>query len=216
MSIKRKKKASNTKKNKNTLQRLGQCAQRTAGHQQLHLDQRAHSNPQQKLTVKDVENIILDLALAATYNHGDKKDVMFVQDILQPNNINIPSGAAMETFWDKITNSGLVKPSIGFGNNDKITITPQGYELMEQFGSYQSFLTAQQQEAALKQQLMQNAANPNSNSVVVLNEQKKEVQAVPIPNKEAPLDPAPQKIPKPALPPTDPKEKPEDNNLNFE
>lgn len=211
MAMKRKKKVSPLKKNNNTMHRLSQCAQRTAAHH-ANDTQLSANQPKQQLSAKDVENIILDLALAATYNHGDKKDVKFVQEVLQPNKINIPEGIAMESFWDKITNSGLVKPSIGFGNNDKITITPQGYELMEKFGSYQSFLSAQQQEAALKQQLLQQAANPNSSSVVVMNDANKEDQAAPIP-----IQPQKEpKPPKPTLPPSDPKEKPEDNNLNFE
>lgn len=140
-----------------------------------------------QLTVKDLENILIDLALQATYNMGDKKEINFVNDVLTPNKINIPEGTPMESIWDKITNSGVLKPGIGFGSANKLSITPEGYQIMESYGSYLVFLQSQQQQQALKAQMMQKAAE--TGNVMIVNEEKSSPKTNPRIRKIAPRTP---------------------------
>ncbi|WP_129020389.1 hypothetical protein [Edaphocola flava] len=89
---------------------------------------------------KDIEAILIDVSLRELYNNGDRRDLDFVNEILTPNNISVSEGKALESFWDIITNSGLMKAVIGFGKNGKLTLTNDGYNLMNQFGSYMNYL----------------------------------------------------------------------------
>ena len=89
---------------------------------------------------KDIEAILIDVSLRELYNNGDRRDLDFVKEILTPNNISVSEGKALESFWDIITNSGLMKAVIGFGKNGKLTLTNDGYNLMNQYGSYMNYL----------------------------------------------------------------------------
>ncbi|GEM_PF-1301175 len=107
------------------------------------LAQHPSAGPHQKehpLSVKEAEAILIDVSLRELYNNGDKRDLDFVHDILEPNKIMIPEGQALESFWDIITNTGLMQAVIGFGKHGRLTLTQEGYQLMNQYGSYGNFL----------------------------------------------------------------------------
>lgn len=95
---------------------------------------------------KDIK--IIDSALKALYNDGDKVTRSLQTEILQANKIKI-SEAEAERIWDIMVNTGLVNAVIGFGNSGKLSLTNEGYQLMSQFGSYAAFLEerAKQQQA---------------------------------------------------------------------
>lgn len=92
------------------------------------------------LSVKEAEAILIDVSLRELYNNGDKRDLDFVHDILEPNKIMIPAGQPLESFWDILTNTGLMQAVIGFGKHGRLTLTQEGYQLMNQYGSYGNFL----------------------------------------------------------------------------
>lgn len=92
------------------------------------------------LSVKEAEAILIDVSLRELYNNGDKRDLDFVHDILEPNKIMIPEGQPLESFWDILTNTGLMQAVIGFGKHGRLTLTQEGYQLMNQYGSYGNFL----------------------------------------------------------------------------
>ncbi|RYD99792.1 MAG: hypothetical protein EOP54_02720 [Sphingobacteriales bacterium] len=92
------------------------------------------------LSVKEAEAILIDVSLRELYNNGDKRDLDFVHDILEPNKIMIPQGQPLESFWDIITNTGLMQAVIGFGKHGRLTLTQEGYQLMNRYGSYGNFL----------------------------------------------------------------------------
>ena len=92
------------------------------------------------LSVKEAEAILIDVSLRELYNNGDKRDLDFVHDILEPNKIMIPEGQPLESFWDIITNTGLMQAVIGFGKHGRLMLTQEGYQLMNQYGSYGNYL----------------------------------------------------------------------------
>jgi len=98
---------------------------------------------------KDVK--IIDSALKALYNDGDKVTKSLHLDILHPNKIKVSEKDA-ERIWDIMVNTGLVNAVIGFGNSGKLSLTNEGYHLMSQYGSYNAFL----EERAKQQQAQQN------------------------------------------------------------
>lgn len=102
--------------------------------------QKPAGNKPVQFSPKDIEAILIDVSLRELYNNGDRRDLDFVKEILTPNNISVSEGKALESFWDIITNSGLMKAVIGFGKNGKLTLTNDGYNLMNQFGSYMNYL----------------------------------------------------------------------------
>ncbi len=67
MSFPRLNKKNKQNKNKSALKRLEKCAQRTAYQQNMTAPTQSNNTQANALSVKDVENIILDLALTATY-----------------------------------------------------------------------------------------------------------------------------------------------------
>lgn len=105
------------------------------------------SEEQQAISVKEAEAILIDVSLRELYNNGDKKELDFVDEILEPNQIAIPHGEPLESFWDILTNTGLMKAVIGFGKHGRLSLTNEGYQLMNQYGSYGNFL--QQRQAKL-------------------------------------------------------------------
>lgn len=175
-------------KNHDTAKRMKQTAEQHVNAQERKVFQEQQTEGKQ-LTVKDIENILIDLSLQAAYNQGDKKEINFVADVLKPNNINIPEGTPMESIWDKITNSGVLKPGIGFGSVNKLMITAQGYEIMENYGSYIVYLQSQEQQQVLKAQMMQKAAD--TGNVMVVSDSGKNTKAENEPNvkKVAPRTP---------------------------
>lgn len=100
----------------------------------------AVATQQVQFTPKDVEAILIDVSLRELYNNGDRRDLDFVKEILTPNKITVPEGKPLESFWDIITSTGLMKAVIGFGKQGRLTLTSDGYNLMNQYGSYINYL----------------------------------------------------------------------------
>lgn len=86
------------------------------------------------------DTYIIDTTLAELYNEGDKVAKSLDKDILKQHRIRI-SEQEYERIWEILTSTGLVNAVIGFGNNGKLNLTNEGYQLMRQFGSYSAFLT---------------------------------------------------------------------------
>ncbi len=117
----------------------------------------ANAQPQQPMSVKEAEAILIDVSLRELYNNGDKRELNFVDEILEPNQIAIPKGEPLESFWDILTNTGLMKAVIGFGKHGSLALTSEGYQLMNQYGSYGNFLHQRQA------QLIRDKEDPETN-----------------------------------------------------
>jgi hypothetical protein len=137
MTEKRFKKKTTQNKNKRIFKRLRHCADA-----QMHKADLQCNSPKVQLTQKDVTNILLDIAMKSLYNEGDKVELKLVEDILRPNKIEFSSEQSLESYWDILTNSGFIKPSIGFGNSGKISLSKTGFDIMSNYGSYMEFLKA--------------------------------------------------------------------------
>lgn len=144
-----KKKAQN--KNKHILRRMQQCTSRNINNPDCACDETVpvpSTKPHQPaMTSKDVANALLNISLKALYNDGDKVELRLVEDILTPNQIQFNDDKTHESFWDILTNSGLINPSIGFGNNGKVSISKAGFDIMTHYGSYANYLKAQSEVA---------------------------------------------------------------------
>jgi hypothetical protein len=97
------------------------------------------------------DNCIIDATLKELYNEGDKITKNFTDEILHPNKIVISEKEA-ERVWDILLNSGLVNAVIGFGNAGKLSISNDGYQLMNKFGSYKSFIEEREKQLKAQQQ----------------------------------------------------------------
>ena len=102
---------------------------------------------------KQQDVVIIDAALKALYNEGDKVIRSLSEDILKPNKINIAEKDAGR-IWDIMVNTGLVNAVIGFGNAGKLSLTNEGYQLMTQFGSYSAFLDEKNRQSQQGQNMM--------------------------------------------------------------
>ncbi len=120
---------------------------KTRGTRHTDLIPRPASQMQQQrpLTIKEAEAILIDVSMRELYNNGDKRELAFVEEILHPNNIDIPEGQPLESFWDILTNTGLMKSVIGFGKQGRLALTSEGYQLMNQYGSYANYLQQKSQ-----------------------------------------------------------------------
>ena len=147
MTFPRFKKQVNPNKNKHTLRRLERCSSRHLNTPRCQ-DKQAKSTSAKKeqvtLSPRDISNILIDISMRELYNDGDKRELKLVEEILSPNNIQFTDEKSLESYWDIITNSGYIKPSIGFGNNGKVTLSKAGFDLMSKFGGFKEFLMAQQ------------------------------------------------------------------------
>lgn len=144
MSLPRKKSKRNLNKNNQTSKRLNRCSEQHSKACAENKDIKYHKkNAPRTLTQKDVTNILLDLSMKALYNEGDKRELNLVEEILKPHRIEFHDEKSLESYWDIITNSGFIKPSIGFGNNGKVSLSKAGFDVMSQFGSYMDFLQTQ-------------------------------------------------------------------------
>jgi len=106
---------------------------------------RSRSAPMPAQKEQDVK--VIDTTVKALYNDGDRMPLDFKKDILLRHKIEIGDRYA-ERIWDILLSTGLVSPVIGFGNSGKLTLTNDGYQLMNKFGSYTAFLEAMQREQA--------------------------------------------------------------------
>lgn len=140
-------------KNKHTFKRLVRCSERHMNSEECapceeekkkSAAAKKTTAPKVQLSQKDVSNILIDISMKALYNEGDKTELRLVEDILTPNQIQFNDKKSLESYWDIITNSGFIKPSIGFGNNGKVSLSKSGFDLMNQFGGYMNFLQSQQ------------------------------------------------------------------------
>jgi|GEM_PF-781882 len=102
---------------------------------------------------------IIDVALKALYNDGDKVTRSLHSEILRPSGIKI-SERDTERIWDIMINTGLANSVIGFGNSGKLTLTNDGYQLMNQFGSYGAFIEERTRQQNQQQQGGQNLVFP--------------------------------------------------------
>lgn len=89
---------------------------------------------------------MIDVALNALYNNGDKTTRALNDEILIPNSISLPENE-VERLWDILLSTNLVNPVIGFGNAGKLTLTNSGYQMMNQYGSYSAFLDEKLRQA---------------------------------------------------------------------
>jgi hypothetical protein len=96
---------------------------------------------------------MIDVALDALYNNGDKATRSLNEDILIPNSISLPE-SEVERLWDILLSTNLVNPVIGFGNAGKLTLTNSGYQLMNQYGSYSAFLDEKLKQAQAGQNMV--------------------------------------------------------------
>lgn len=96
---------------------------------------------------------MIDVALNALYNNGDKTTRALNDEILIPNSISLPE-PEVERLWDILLSTNLVNPVIGFGNAGKLTLTNSGYQLMNQYGSYSAFLDEKLRQAQAGQNMV--------------------------------------------------------------
>lgn len=82
---------------------------------------------------------IIDLALRTLYAVASKQSLDFRDDILLANGISLPPDE-LERIWTILLSTEWVIAEAGFGNAGKISLTPQGIQLMLQFGGYKQFL----------------------------------------------------------------------------
>lgn len=95
-----------------------------------------------KLSQDQIDIEITDLVLKKLFNNGEKRPASLKDDILIPNKINY-NADQLDRLWDVLMNTGLVSAVIGFGRHGRLELTSQGYQLMEQFGSYSNFIKKQ-------------------------------------------------------------------------
>jgi len=109
---------------------------------------RSRSAPMPAQREQDIK--VIDTTVKALYNDGDRMPLDFRKEILNRHKINI-GDRYTERIWDILLSTGLVSPVIGFGNSGKLTLTNDGYQLMNKFGSYSAFLEAMQKEQQVQQ-----------------------------------------------------------------
>lgn len=105
--------------------------------------------PVKKLTVNktstvnqsDEDKRILDLVLKRLYSNSHKDILHLENDIYKPLKVNL-SHPELERLWSVMTSTGLISPVIGFGNAGKVELTRSGYQLMSQYGGYQEYISA--------------------------------------------------------------------------
>lgn len=98
------------------------------------------------ITQKDQDVYLIDLVLKKLYNEGDKETASLTDDILKPNKIKFTQSGS-DRLWDILLSTGLVNPVIGFGRAGSLTLTNEGYQLMNKFGSYSSFIQEREKQA---------------------------------------------------------------------
>lgn len=128
-----------SEKNKKSLQRFKKRAERKK------------DDVVQHVALQD--EVIVDLVLQRLFNHGNKQTASLIEDIFTPLNI-LFTEAGFNRIWDVLISTNLVAPVIGFGKQGRLSITKEGFQLMNQFGSYTNFIqlreAAQQQQVQLK------------------------------------------------------------------
>lgn len=112
---------------------------------------RRHSTPMppqaQAPTQREVDAQVIDLIMKALYNNGDSQVKSLTTDILDPLKIDY-NEKGLDRTWDVIMNTGLISPVIGFNSLYKLELTPDGYKVMSQFGSYINYVEEMQRQSA--------------------------------------------------------------------
>ena len=94
------------------------------------------------ITRQDMDRMLFDMVMGEIYENSDVNSVLF-EDILHKYQVELPV-KEKERIWDVITNSMWISPMMGFGQAGKLELTPQGFQLMAQYGSYSNYLAATQ------------------------------------------------------------------------
>ena len=102
---------------------------------------------------KQLDSQIIESTLKALYNDGDKVTRSLQEEILLPNKIRMTE-KEIARIWDIMINMGLVHAVIGFGNSGKLDLTNEGYQLMNQFGSYSAFVEEKNKQTQQGQGMM--------------------------------------------------------------
>lgn len=112
------------------------------------------------------DEVIVDIVLQRLFNHGNKQTASLADDIFVPLNIEFTE-AGHNRIWDLLISTNLVAPVIGFGRSGRLAITKEGFQLMNQYGSYRNFIqlraAAQQQKASATQPQFDTAKVENEN-----------------------------------------------------
>jgi len=151
--------------NDNALPQEDHDVQRGAVH---HVHNEEHAKP--VLSQKEIDTQLLDIILQALYNNGNKLSLSLTKDIFDT--LKIPyNQEGSERIWEILINTGFVSPVIGFGNEDKMDLTTDGYKMMTRYGSYKAYL------ATLEQ-------NQNNPKIVIQANHQEQTAAKDTPKKE--------------------------------
>jgi|SRR5690606_26710022 len=101
---------------------------------------------QQPITRQDMDRIVFDVVLGELYENSDINSLQF-DNILSKYNVQLPY-KEKERIWDVLVNSMWVSPTVGFGKSGQLELTPQGYQLLSQYGTYSNYLYAAQNPQA--------------------------------------------------------------------
>ncbi len=129
-----------------------------------HVHNEAHAEPM--LSQKEMDAELLDIMLKMLYNNGNKLSLSLTKDIFDK--LKIPyNQEGVERIWEITINTGFVSPVIGFGNEDKMDLTTDGYKMMTQFGSYKAYLEAVNKQSQRPQIIIQ--ADPEQDTTSAEN-----------------------------------------------
>jgi hypothetical protein len=98
--------------------------------------------PNRTITRQDMDRMIFDVVLGELYENADVNALPY-DGILEKYKIALPN-KEKERLWEILAGSVWVNPMIGFGQAGKLELTTQGFQMMEQFGSYSNFLATTQ------------------------------------------------------------------------
>jgi hypothetical protein len=102
----------------------------------------------QVITRQDMDRLIFDMVMGEIYENSHINELHF-DEILSKYKVELPINER-ERIWDVLVTSSLVSPMIGFGQAGKLELTPQGFQLMTQYGSYSNFLAATQPQSLIQ------------------------------------------------------------------
>lgn len=120
----------------------------------------------------ELDRNVLDVVLKSLYDNSDKTALFLEKEILVPHKFMLPFRESQRV-WKVLLSSGLITPTVGFGNAGKVELTRAGYQLMAQYGGYNQYLDSMRDQ-------MQ-SAQPVIVPISVSSEE--EVQQIPPPEK---------------------------------
>ena len=95
---------------------------------------------QHTITRQDMDRMIFDLVMGEIYENSHINALPF-DDILTKYKVELPENEK-ERVWDVLVNSMWVSPTMGFGQAGKLELTPQGFQIMSQYGTYSNYLAS--------------------------------------------------------------------------